>query len=146
MAAFTLPLPSLQNGTEPLPNYSNLTPAQNAQITAILQANGVLPASAPALCSSAYIAAIPAANQAYAQSLCDQGQAGYNIGNAIATNNTAQLQLGLSQLPGSVSAIGGQIASAAGGALDSLLPTIPTWLWVSLGAVGVVLLIALVKA
>ena len=136
MAAFAIPFPqtALAQGVEPLPNFSNLTPQQNAQITSILQQNGVLPMAAPALCSAAYLAAIPAAQQAYAQKLCAEGQAGYNIGMGIDQYNLPQVQQGLAQLPGAVSTIGsdiGQTVAQPIAAAWNAITGIPAWVWIA---------------
>lgn len=143
--AYTLPYPTgaMATGTEPLPDFTGITPAQNAQITAILQQNGVLPAPAPALCTAAYIAAIPAAQQAYAKQLCAEGQAGYNIGMGIDQYNLQQVQQGLVQLPGAASAIGSDIGSTVAAPLTAAwnaISSVPAWLWIA-GAIVVGLVV-----
>jgi len=144
MAAFTLNYNPAQ-----LPDYRNLTPAQNAKITQILQANGVLPTgyspqvySSP--CDPAYLATIPAANQAYAQQLCAMGISGYNLGNGLYNYDATQAGTGIAQLPSSLAAAASFAAQPVVDAAKSLL-NVPWWVWAALAALGVVIVIDIVK-
>lgn len=133
-----------------LPDYSQLTPAQNAAITAILQQKGVLPPNTaqPYLpggsCDPAVIGLMPSSQQGYAQSLCAQGKAGYQIGTGINASDLPTVMQGITALPSSLSAQAQFAAQPITNFVNSLT-SIPWWVWAIGLAVGAIVVVDLLK-